>query len=268
MRILFIGDIFGRPGRNAIDSHLRQIKSQYNVDFCIANSENAAAGKGITHDVARQLLNAGADVLTLGNHAWDNKDVFSFIHDERRLVRAYNYAPGLPGYGYATIETPGGITITVSQLLGRLFMKNVDCPFRKADELVDAVKDSDIIIIDIHAEATSEKVSMGWYLDGRVSAVIGTHTHIPTADERILPKGTAYITDVGMTGPYDSVIGMDIDVATQQLITTLKKPFKIAQHNVKIAGVLFDVNETTGKAKSIERILIPLAEPNSYPKHE
>ncbi len=264
MKILFIGDIFGRPGRDALDSQLRYIKSHHHVDFCIANGENAAGGKGITYDVSKQIFNAGVNVITLGNHAWDNKDIFSFIQDEPNLIRAYNYPPGLPGNGYVTIQTPRGIKITIAQLLGRLFMKHVDCPFRKADELLQQAGDSNVIIIDMHAEATSEKVTMGWYLDGRVSAVIGTHTHIPTADERILPNGTAYISDTGMTGPYDSVIGMDIEVATQQLITTIKKPFKIAKNNVKISTVLLDVDESTGKSRSIERQLYPLTNPMAF----
>ncbi len=256
MRILFVGDIFGRPGRNALESNLQRIKEQYQVDFCIANIENAAGGKGVTYDVAQQILNSGVDVMTLGNHAWDNKDIFSFIQDEKRMIRPYNYVPTLPGYGYVTLTLDGGVKITVSQVLGRLFMNNVDCPFRKADELLENMTDSNVIVIDMHAEATSEKMAFGWYLDGRVSAVIGTHTHIPTSDERVLPKGTAYQTDVGMTGPYDSVIGMDIETATYQLITTVKKPFKIAKHNVKICCALIEVDEITGKAKSIERLSV------------
>jgi len=260
MRVLFIGDVFGRPGRKALESQLGYLKSFYGADFCIANAENAAAGKGITYDVAQELYAAGVDIITLGNHAWDNKDVFSFIDDDRRIVRAYNYPPGVPGRGFTTFETPLGTKITIAQIFARLFMLNVDCPFRGADNLLRETGDDHILILDLHGEATSEKVALGWYLDGRVTAVIGTHTHIPTADERILPKGTAYITDVGMTGPYDSVIGMEIETATERFLTTLKKPFKVATENVKISGVLITVDDLTKKAVSIERLLVDVAD--------
>lgn len=255
VKILFVGDVFGRPGREMLERQLPPLKQSLNVDLCIVNGENAAGGRGITYEVAKQLYGAGADIITLGNHAWDNKSVFSFIDEDACMVRPMNYPSGVPGRGFTSLQTKQGHTIVVAQVLCRLFMQMVDCPFQALDAFLANHSENDIIIIDTHGEATSEKVSMGWHLDGRVSAVLGTHTHVPTADERILPKGTAYITDVGMSGPYDSVIGMDIDTALTGFLTTLRKPFKIASENVKLCAVYLEIDEQSGAALSIERVV-------------
>lgn len=256
MRILFIGDVFARWGRRLLHERLTAVKEEYRVDFCIANGENAAGGKGISQSVAKELYAAGIDAITLGNHVWDNNDVLSFIDTDPCIVRAYNFPPQVPGNGWISVEANSGQRVIVSQLCCRLFMTPVDCPFRSADALLEEIGNERIVIVDIHGEATSEKVALGWYLNGRVSAVIGTHTHVPTADERILPGGTAYITDAGMTGAYDSIIGMDIETATQRFITGMKTPFRVAKKNVKMSALLIDVDEKTGKARSIERLLV------------
>ncbi|MBD3266023.1 TIGR00282 family metallophosphoesterase [bacterium] len=256
MRILFIGDVFGRPGRHALAAHLKSFKSEKEIDFCIANGENAAGGKGLNPKVAEELFSYGVDCITLGNHTWDNKAILTIIDIDSRLVRAYNYPPNVPGFGYSVFTLSSGEEIVVTQLLCRVFMATVDCPFRGADAFFEEIGQDRIVLCDLHGEASSEKVALGWYLDGRMTAVIGTHTHIPTADERILPGGTAYITDVGMTGAYDSIIGMDIESVTNQFKTTMKSPFKIAKKNVKIAGTIVSIDETTKKATSIERFLL------------
>ncbi|MDX9753684.1 MAG: TIGR00282 family metallophosphoesterase [bacterium] len=256
-RILFVGDVFGRPGRHALERCLKSIKNQYRIDFCIANGENAAGGRGLNQKVAKTLYEYGVDCITLGNHAWDNKNIFTFIDSDPRIVRAYNYPPNLPGRRFTTLEVRSGLHIVVAQLLGRVFMSHVDCPFRGAEEMLREIGPGKIIFCDVHGEATSEKVALGWFLDGKVTAVCGTHTHIPTADERILPMGTAYITDTGMTGAYDSIIGMNIESVTRQFVTSMKSPFKIALDNIKVSAVVITVDETTRKAVSIERILIP-----------
>ena len=258
IRILFIGDVFGRPGRSAVEKKLQELKIEHRIDFCIANGENASGGKGLNQKVASQLFDCGIDCITLGNHAWDNKDIYTFINNEPRIVRACNYPPNLPGKGFGRFRTRTGADIIVTQLLCRVFMANVDCPFRKSDEMLREVGDGKIIICDLHGEATSEKIALGWYLDGKMSAIIGTHTHVPTADERIFPRGTAYITDAGMTGSYDSVIGMQIDPIITQFITTIRSPFKIARDNVKISAVIVAIDEYTRKAHSIERIFLPV----------
>lgn len=253
IRIFFIGDIFGRPGRNAIFKHLHAIKLEHEVDICIANCENASGGKGLAKDAAHHLFEAGIDAMTLGNHAWDNKQIFEFIDRDKRIVRAFNYPPEVPGRGLITLEVGDGIKVGVSQLMCRLYMNPTDCPFQKAKELINLMSDCHVTFIDVHGEATSEKQSLGWFLDGKVSAVIGTHTHVPTADSRILPNGTAYQTDAGMSGPYDSVIGMDIEAATHNFLSPIRAPFKVASGNVVISGVLIDVDAKSGKAVSIER---------------
>lgn len=261
MRILFIGDVFGKPGRLAVYTHLPRLIARHDVDFCVANCENAKGGRGLTGDVAERMYESGVNVITLGNHAWDNKKIFSFIDQDARLVRAYNYPHGVPGRGLVVTELRNGLKIAVGQLLCRLFMKPVECPFRCADAMLDEARDCQLAVIDVHGEATSEKQALGWYLDGRATAVIGTHTHVPTADERVLPGGTAYITDAGMSGPADSVIGMDIDFAIANFLSPLPNPFTIARNNVKIAGVLVDADEATGKARSIERLLVDASGP-------
>ena len=257
MRILFIGDVFARWGRKILKERLNSVKEEYLVDFCIANGENAAGGKGISKAVANELYNAGVDAITLGNHTWDNNDVLSFIDDDYRIVRAYNFPPDVPGNGWISVQADNGQNIIISQLCCRLYMTPFDCPFRAADRLIEEIGNEKIIIIDVHGEATSEKCALGWYLNGRATAVIGTHTHIPTADERILPGGTAYITDAGMTGAYDSIIGMDIDSALKRFLTGMKIPFQVSKRNLKISAVLITVNDETGEAESIERLMIP-----------
>lgn len=254
IRILFVGDVFGRPGRELLNRQLPPLKSALRVDLCIANGENSAGGKGITFDVAQQLYASGVDVITLGNHAWDNKNVFTFIDSDERIVRALNYPPDTPGRGATTVTLRDGIQVTVTQLIGRLFMSPADCPFRAADALLETLPPNRIVIAEAHCEATSEKQALGWHLAGRVSAVLGTHTHVPTADERILPDGTAYMTDVGMSGPYDSVIGMNIEHALYGFLWPIRKPYRIAEENLILSAALIEVDETSGRALSIERI--------------
>jgi metallophosphoesterase (TIGR00282 family) len=256
MKVLFIGDIFGRPGRSLVKTHLPEIINQHHIDFCIANGENSAGGKGITRKVAHELYECGVDVITLGNHTWDNKDVLSFIDEDEKIIRPLNFNPILPGHGYTTIPFGNNDNVIVIQLCCRVFMMQVDCPFRAIDDLLDSIKRKSTIIVDLHGEATSEKMAMGWYLDGRVSAVIGTHTHVPTADERILPKGTAYITDIGMTGPYDSVIGMDIEPITNQFITAIRASFRVAKENAKFSAVIFTIDDKSKQATSIKRLFL------------
>ncbi len=257
MQILFIGDVFARWGRKILKDRLNFIKEEYRIDFCIANGENSAGGKGISRAVAKELYDSGVDAITLGNHTWDNNDVLSFIDSDSRIVRPYNYPPGVPGNGWTSVPSHSGQTVVISQLCCRLFMSPMDCPFRAADCLLEEIGNERIIILDIHGEATSEKVALGWYLNGRVSAIIGTHTHIPTADERILPGGTAYITDVGMTGAYDSIIGMDIESSMRRFMTGMKIPFQVSKKNLQISAVIITIEERTGKASAIQRVMIP-----------
>ncbi|NJD39383.1 MAG: TIGR00282 family metallophosphoesterase [Geobacter sp.] len=255
VRILFIGDIVGSPGRSAISRELHRLVDRHGADIVIANGENAAGGFGITPDTANELYRQGISLLTSGNHIWDKKDNSGYLDREERLIRPLNYPPGTPGRGLAVIETPGGVKVGVLNLEGRVYMKNLDCPFRVADaELEQLRRETPIILVDIHAEATSEKSALGWYLDGRVSAVVGTHTHVQTADERILPNGTAYISDVGMTGSFDSVIGIDKHQAIQRFLTQQPVKFDIPKKDLRINAVVIVVETATGKAVSIERI--------------
>ena len=255
VRILFIGDIVGSPGRTAISRELHRLVDRHAVDLVIANGENAAGGFGITPDTAAELYRQGVHLLTSGNHIWDKKDNSGFLDREERIIRPLNYPPGTPGRGSTVVETPAGIKVGVLNLEGRVYMKNLDCPFRCADaELAELRKETPIILLDFHAETTSEKASLGWYLDGRVSAVVGTHTHVQTADERILPGGTAYITDVGMTGSFDSVIGVDKGQAIQRFLTQQSVKFDIPKKDLRINAVVIGVDTKTGKAVSIERI--------------
>ncbi len=255
VRLLFIGDIVGNPGRTAISRELHRLVDRHSADLVIANGENAAGGFGITSDTAAELLNNGIDLLTSGNHIWDKKDTGVLIAREDRLLRPLNYPPGTPGKGSTVIKTPGGIKVGVLNLEGRVYMKNLDCPFRAADaELQILKKETDIILVDFHAETTSEKSALGWYLDSRVSALVGTHTHVQTADERILPGGTAYITDVGMTGSFDSVIGVDKNQAIQRFLTQQSIKFEIPKKDLRINAVVLGIDTKTGRAVSIERI--------------
>jgi metallophosphoesterase (TIGR00282 family) len=255
VNILFVGDIIGAPGRLALRSHLPERKAAGEIDLCIANGENAAGGFGLTRKVASELFELGVDVITGGNHIWDKREIYEFIDQEPRIVRPANYPGETPGAMSALVTAADGSRVAVACLQGRIFMQPVDCPFRTADRLLAELRRStQVVVFDVHAEATSEKVALGWYLDGRASAVIGTHTHVQTADERILPGGTAYMTDVGMTGPFDSVIGVRREMAIKRFLTHLPMRFQTAKDDPRLSGVLIDVNVESGRAQAIERV--------------
>lgn len=253
--ILFVGDVVGKGGRQAISRSLHGLVDRYAVDLVIANGENAAGGFGLTREKGEELFSLGVHVITGGNHIWDKRESYPFLDAETRVVRPANYPEGAPGRGMTVVRTPGGVPVGVLNLVGRIFMETVDCPFRAADRAVATLtSETPIVVVDFHAEATSEKSAMGWYLDGRVSAVIGTHTHVQTADERILPEGSAYITDAGMTGSFDSVIGMRKEEPIQRFLTQLPARFETAKKNIRVNGVHLLVDESSGKALSIQRV--------------
>jgi len=255
MKILFVGDIVGRPGRKLLKDHLSPLQQEYDVDYTIVNVENAAGGFGITPGLAEEILGYGVDVMTSGNHIWDKREVFEYLNRETRLLRPGNYPKGAPGSFVHIGESRTGTRVAVMNLQGRVFMPLTDCPFRLAEKEVQRIaRETRVIVVDFHAEATSEKMALGWFLDGRVSGVIGTHTHIPTADWRILPKGTAYVSDVGMTGPYDSIIGMEVDGSLSRFLTGLAARMEVAADNAHLSAVLLDVDESTGQARSIRRV--------------
>lgn len=255
MKILFIGDIVGRPGRQAIEKHLGRLVDTGMVDLVIANGENAAGGFGLTLDVAQELYAQGVQVITSGNHIWDKKEGLEQLLSDRRVLRPANYPEGAPGKGCGVYATAGGSPVGVINLEGRVFMANLECPFRVADRLVDELRAAtSVILVDFHAEATSEKIALAHYLSGRVSAVVGTHTHVQTADERILAGGTAFITDVGMTGSRDSVIGIRKDIAIEKFLRQLPMRFEIAKKEPVFSAVLLDVNEQSGQAQTVERV--------------
>jgi len=259
MNILFIGDIVGKPGRQAVSELLPRLISERGIDLVIANCENAAAGFGVTRDVVEELYHSGIDVLTSGNHIWDKREVMDFIKEYETLLRPANYPAKVPGLGAVAVPTAAGAYVGVLNLAGRIFMQPIDCPFVTAKSKIAELKaKTKVIIVDIHAEATSEKKALGWYLDGEVSAVLGTHTHVQTADDEILPQGTAYISDVGMTGPFDSVIGIKKDTIIERFLTQIPNKFDVAKGDIRLQGVLLDVDAQTGKANSIERISIKL----------
>jgi metallophosphoesterase (TIGR00282 family) len=259
MRILFIGDIVGKPGRQAIEGLLEKIIADYGIEFTIANGENAAGGMGMTPPIAIDLLNQGVDVLTSGNHIWAKKEIYPFLNEEARILRPANYPPNVPGRGSGIFHSGNGHKVAVLNLEGRVFMKHLDCPFRVGErEIVFLRKETHIIFVDFHAEATSEKMAMGWFFDGKVSAVLGTHTHVQTNDEKILDEGTAYITDVGMTGPLASVIGIRKQVALERLLTQIPWKFDVATDKIELQGVMVDVDTETGRAKDIKKIRAPL----------
>jgi 2',3'-cyclic-nucleotide 2'-phosphodiesterase len=262
MRILFIGDIVGKPGRLALRALIPKLIADRQIDFVIANCENAAAGFGVTREVVEGLYNDHVDVLTSGNHIWDKKEILDFIDDYETLLRPANYPVQTPGRGSVVMPTPAGIYVSVINLAGRIFMQPLDCPFRTVEREIELVKKrTNIIIVDMHAEATSEKMAMGWFLDGRVSAVIGTHTHVQTADERILPQGTAYITDAGMTGPFDSVIGTRKEIVLDRFLFQIPNKFDVAKGDIRLQGVVIDIDERSGKSLAIERLSLVLNEP-------
>lgn len=259
MNILCVGDIVGKPGRLALEALLPEIKNEYRIDFTVVNAENAAGGSGITSKLAKQFLAAGSDVLTLGDHVWDQKEVEPYLNEEPSIVRPANFPDGAPGRGWCVKTTLSGVKVGVVNLLGRVFMRYaVDCPFRALSSIVEEIqKQTPVIVVDMHGEATSEKNALGQYIDGRVTAVVGTHTHIQTADERILPKGTAYITDLGMTGPYDSVIGQNKEDIIKRFLTSQPVRFSVAQNDVIFHGAVVEVDVSTGQALRITRIQRP-----------
>ncbi|RNC67508.1 MAG: TIGR00282 family metallophosphoesterase [Desulfuromonadales bacterium] len=254
-KILFIGDIVGSPGRQAVARELHRLVDRHRIDLVIANGENAAGGFGITEDKARELFSLGIDVLTSGNHIWDKRESFPFINREERLIRPANYPPETVGRGSVVVRTAGGLKVGILNLEGRVFMNNLDCPFRAADREICRIREETrVILVDFHAEATSEKVALGWHLDGKVSAVIGTHTHVQTADERVLPGGTAYLTDAGMTGSFDSVIGVRKELAIERFTTQMPVRFEVAKKDIRLNGAVIEVDEESGRAISIERL--------------
>ncbi|MBM7540640.1 TIGR00282 family metallophosphoesterase [Amphibacillus cookii] len=262
MRILFIGDIVGSMGREQLQTYLPKLKQKYQPQLTIVNGENAASGKGITEKIYKQFLEWGADVLTMGNHTFDKKEIFEFIDRAKRMVRPANFPVGTPGNGI-TFTNVNGTEVAVINLQGRTFMPAIDDPFRKADELIaEAQKRTSIIFVDFHAEASSEKLALAWYLDGRISALVGTHTHVQTADNRILDQGTAYITDVGMTGPYDGIIGTEREAVIKKFLTNLPVRFEAMKHGkYQLSGVVIDIDPASGKAKKINRIFITEDQP-------
>lgn len=255
MKILFIGDIVGEPGRQAVKELVPKIKRSDHVDFVIGNGENAAGGSGITPALVKELCGYGIDVITSGDHIWKRQEILDYLATDKRIIRPANYPKQTPGFGSTVVESESGINVGVINLIGRVFMQALECPFRAAREEIDKIKGkTQVIVVDMHAEATSEKIALGWYLDGMVSAIVGTHTHVQTADEKILPKGTAFICDAGMTGPFDSVIGRKKEQILTRFLTQMPTRFEMAEGDVQLHGVVIDVDEKTGKANSIKRI--------------
>lgn len=254
MKILIVGDVVGRPGRKTLQTYLEKYKQEY--DCIVVNGENAAAGFGITEKIAVEFLSWGVDVITAGNHIWDKKEIYPFLEKTPRLLKPYNYPEGTPGKGYVLVEAKNGKKIAVLSLQGRVFMPSIDCPFRKAKEILPILQEeTHCILVDFHAEASSEKIALGYYLDGDITCLYGTHTHVQTADEQILEKGTAYITDIGMTGSENGVIGMQKEAIIEKFLTALPQRFEIAEGRECLRGIVLDIEELTGKAKSIERLV-------------
>jgi metallophosphoesterase (TIGR00282 family) len=255
IRLLFIGDIVGRPGRELIRRGVGALREYHQVDLVIANVENAAAGFGITREIGEELLDHGLDVMTSGNHIWDRKEAIDYIGIEPRLLRPANFPPAVPGNGSYLARTAGGVSVGVINVMGRVFMTSIDDPFAVVLKEIEALKTrARVIFVDFHAEATSEKVAMGWHLDGKVTAVVGTHTHVQTADDRVLPRGTAFLTDVGMTGPHDSIIGVQVEVALSRFLTGMPSRFETAEGNPRLNAVIVEADEESGRALDIERL--------------
>ena len=257
MKVLFLGDIFGNPGRTVISRELPKLIKKHGADLVIANGENAAGGIGINPGIADFLLDAGIDVITSGNHIYKKKEIYDYINAQPRLIKPANFPPDTPGNGYYIFYNPKFLEkkVAVVNVCGRVFVENLDCPFRKMDELLSEIySQTNIVIVDFHAEVTSEKIAMGWYLDGRVSAVIGTHTHVQTADERILPKGTAFISDAGMVGPRDYVIGVKKELIIERFVKMMPQKFVVANDDIWVNGVVLDIDQSSGRTKSITRI--------------
>jgi len=263
LNILFVGDIFGSAGRRIVREHIGHVRQAHDVDLVVINAENAAGGFGVTPQIAEDLFDLGADVLTTGNHVWDKRELIDYMNSApaesdaraRRVLRPANMQRGLPGYGVFEGTTRGGVPFAVLNLMGRVYLNGTNDPFEAADTLLAKIK-AKVILVDIHAEATSEKVAMGWFLDGRVTAVLGTHTHIPTADQRVLPGGTAYQTDVGMSGPYDSVIGVEKDLVLRKFLTGMPGKFEAATGNPKMCAALINCDPDTGRATRIDRLML------------
>ena len=259
LTIICVGDVFGEPGRRAVQMLLPKLKKQHEADLAVVNVENSASGFGVTPLIARTFLEQGVDVMTSGNHIWDKKEIIEYIGKENLLLRPANYPPGTPGAGSIVVKA-GPHKVAVLNLMGRVFLPQLDCPFRKADEELERLRaETAIIVVDMHAEATSESQAMGWHLDGRVSAVVGTHRHVQTADERLLPKGTAYITDLGLTGPTDSVIGVEPELALARFISGMPNRFEPANGPAMLQGAVIRIDPETGRGLSIERLRVPLA---------
>ncbi len=256
MKILCIGDVVGEPGRMAIKKLLPGLKSEFDIELTIVNAENSAGGSGVTPRQAKELFADGCDILTTGDHIWDRQEIKDYLDENPNIIRPANFPDGAPGRGYCISTTPLGKKVAIINLLGRVFMRyNVNCPFRALEAIVKQVlKDTPVIILDMHAETTSEKRAMGFFSDGTISAVFGTHTHVQTSDETVLPKGTAYITDLGMTGPHDSVIGQNKDRIISRFLTSMPAKFEVATDDIWLNGIVLDIEEATGKAKSIVRI--------------
>jgi metallophosphoesterase (TIGR00282 family) len=260
MRLLFVGDVIGKPGRRALSALLPRLVDQHRADYVVVNVENSAGGFGVNPEVLAEIADLPIDCYTTGNHVWDKKEGVELLDREPRLLRPANYPEGNPGKGLHLGETAAGIPVATINLEGRVFMNSLESPFVVADRLLAGLAGkAKVVLVDFHADATSEKQALGFYLDGRVSAVLGTHTHVPTADDRVLPKGTAFLTDVGMTGPYESVIGMRVDKVLKRFLLQTPSSFEVAKRDVRLAGAVVDIDESTGKARGIERLLIPFA---------
>jgi metallophosphoesterase (TIGR00282 family) len=260
MRLLFVGDVMGKPGRRALRALLPRLVDQKRADYVVVNVENAAGGYGVNPEVLAEFADLPIDCYTTGNHVWDKKEGIEILDREPRLLRPANYPEGNPGKGLYLGETAAGIPVATINLEGRVFMHHLESPFAVADRLLAGIAGkAKVVLVDFHADATSEKQALGFYLDGRVSAVLGTHTHVPTADDRVLPQGTAFLTDVGMTGPYESIIGMRVDKVLKRFLLQTPSSLEVAKRDVRLAAAVVDVDESTGKARAIERLLIPFA---------
>jgi len=266
LKVLFLGDVFGKPGRTVLRGELQTMVQENEADIVIANGENAAGGIGITPEICNYILNMGVDIVTSGNHIYKKKEIYTYIDSQPRLLKPANYPPGTPGRGYSIISgsRQNKNKVAVVNICGRVFIENLDCPFRCMDKILKVIREeTSIIIVDFHAEVTSEKVAMGWYLDGRVSALVGTHTHVQTADERILPGGTAYITDAGMVGPRDSVIGVKKENIIERFLKIMPQKFTVAEGDIIINAVLIDIDDKSGRAEGIKRINLVVEGTNS-----
>jgi metallophosphoesterase (TIGR00282 family) len=268
LRILFIGDIFGRPGRDIAQRAIKPLVARHDIDFVVANVENSAAGFGVTGDIAETIIKFGVDVMTSGNHIWDKKEVLEYIPRQPKLLRPANFPAGVPGRGTWVGSTRSGTAIAVVNVMGRIFMAPLDDPFAVVLREIEAARaKAKVVIVDFHAEATSEKVAMGWHLDGRVTAIFGTHTHVQTADERVLPKGTAYITDVGMTGPHDSIIGVQIEAALGRFVTGMPAKFEAASGGARLNAIIITCDAASGRASAIERLNLSALDVEALAKH-